>query len=55
MMKYLRIYFLHIEDVLLNRRDDATQRLLEFAEDLSDENKTIKHKEKSWRKLDLQE
>ena len=24
---------LHIEDVLLNRRDDATQRLLEFAED----------------------
>ena len=46
---------LHIEDVLLNRRDDATQRLLEFAEDLSDENKTIKHKEKSWRKLDLQD
>ena len=39
---------------LLNRRDDATQRLLEFAEDLSDEKKTIKHKEKSWRNLDLQ-
>ena len=46
---------LHIEDVLLNRRDDATQRLLEFAEDLSHENKIIKHKEKSWRKLDLQD
>ena len=45
---------LHIEDVLLNRRDDATQRLLEFAEDLSDEKKTNKHKEKSWRSLDLQ-
>ena len=45
---------LHIEDVLLNRRDDATQRLLKFAEDLSDENKTTKLKEKSWRKLDLQ-
>ena len=29
--------------------------MLEFAEDLSDENKTIKHKEKSWRKLDLQD
>ena len=46
---------LRIEDVLLNRRDDATQRLLEFAEDLSDEKKTTKLKEKSWRKLDLQD
>ena len=45
---------LHIEDVLLNRREDATQRLLEFAEDLSDERKTTKLKEKSWRNLDLQ-
>ena len=45
---------LYIEDVLLNRRNDATQRLLDFAEDFTDEKKTNKHKEKTWRNLDLQ-
>ena len=44
----------HVEDVLLNRRDDATERLLEFAETVKG---TAKKKETddSWRKGSLQE
>lgn len=37
-----------VEDVLLNRRDDATERLLEYAETLKDEGKA-KVKDESWR------
>ncbi|MCH7589515.1 B12-binding domain-containing protein [PVC group bacterium] len=52
--KPLRIYGLHhclerIEDVLLNRRDDATDRLLEVAETVSGKAKA-KEKDLSWRK-----
>lgn len=37
-----------VEDVLLNRRDDATERLLDFAESYSAETKT-KEKDTAWR------
>ena len=44
----------HVEDVLLNRKDDATERLLDFAETVSN---TIDKEEKivEWRALNLQE
>ena len=44
----------HVEDVLLNRRDDATERLLDFAETVSN---SIDKEEKivEWRALNLQE
>ena len=44
----------HVEDVLLNRRDDATERLLTFAETVSGEAKT-KTVDLSWRENPLQE
>ena len=43
----------YVEDVLLNRRDDATERLLDFAETVSNDNKKDK-KIIEWRELDLQ-
>ncbi|MEL1233996.1 MAG: dihydropteroate synthase, partial [Candidatus Neomarinimicrobiota bacterium] len=44
----------YVEDVLLNRRDDATERLLDFAETVSKkDNKEEKILE--WRSFDLQE
>ena len=43
----------YVEDVLLNRRDDATERLLDFAETVSNDNKKDK-KIIEWRGLDLQ-
>lgn len=39
-----------IEDVLLNRRDDATERLLEFAESLKGVGKEAAVKDEEWRK-----
>lgn len=39
-----------VEDVLLNKRSDATERLLEFAESVRGESKT-RVKDESWRKL----
>ena len=44
----------YVEDVLLNRRDDATERLLDFAETVSN---TIDKEEKivEWRAFNLQE
>lgn len=45
----------HVEDVLLNRRDDATERLLEFAETLINDQKDKKIEVKAWRNEDLQE
>nr|WP_317631477.1 methionine synthase [uncultured Flavobacterium sp.] len=44
-----------VEDVLLNRRDDATERLLEFAEGLKGETKTTEKKVDEWRSLPVQE
>ncbi len=43
----------HVEDVLLNRRDDATERLLEFAEQVKGDGK-VKKKDDSWRKESLE-
>tara|TARA_A100001037_G_scaffold306626_1_gene353429 strand:- start:2321 stop:4996 length:2676 start_codon:yes stop_codon:yes gene_type:complete len=44
-----------IEDVLLDRREDATERLLDFAESVVDEKKEKKLLDKDWRKLDIRE
>ncbi|SHJ12742.1 methionine synthase (B12-dependent) [Mesonia phycicola] len=44
----------HVEDVMLDRRDDATERLLDFAETVKN-NKSEKHKvDLSWREEPLQ-
>ena len=45
----------HVEDVLLDRRDDATERLLEFAQLVAGDKKQKKTVNKEWRKLNLQE
>jgi 5-methyltetrahydrofolate--homocysteine methyltransferase len=45
----------NVEDVLLNRRDDATERLLEFAQTVSGDKKQKKSDVKEWRNLELRE
>ena len=45
----------HVEDVLLNRREDATERLLDFAESVVGDKKAKKSNNKEWRNLDLRE
>ena len=45
----------HVEDVLLNRRDDATERLLDFAEQFTHEKTERKSAVKEWRSEPLQE
>ncbi|WP_367281468.1 methionine synthase [Porifericola rhodea] len=42
-----------VEDVLLDRKEDATERLLDFAEQIKDKGKTKKKDDKEWRKLPL--
>lgn len=44
-----------VEDVLLNRREDATERLLEFAEDIGQSTKDIDKKAEEWRNLPVGE
>jgi 5-methyltetrahydrofolate--homocysteine methyltransferase len=44
-----------VEDVLLDRRDDATERLLDFAETVKGHRKDETEKVSAWRALDLQE
>jgi 5-methyltetrahydrofolate--homocysteine methyltransferase len=44
----------HVEDVLLDRREDATERLLAFAETVSGESK-VKKVDLSWREEPLQD
>ena len=44
----------HVEDVLLNRREDATERLLTFAESFSGEKKTRANDE-AWRHQSVEE
>ena len=44
----------YVEDVLLNRRDDATERLLDFAETVSNDTKK-EEKIVEWRSFNLQE
>lgn len=46
---------IHVEDVLLNRRDDATERLLEFAETVKGEVGKKREKDLSWREAPVQE
>ena len=43
----------HVEDVLLDRRDDATERLLDYAENIVSVKKEGKKQDDSWRKEDL--
>ena len=43
----------YVEDVILNRRDDATERLLEYAEKVT-ETSTKDEKKEEWRESDLQ-
>ncbi len=45
----------YVEDVLLNRREDATERLLDFAEHLKGSTKNTEKKVLEWRSLPLQE
>lgn len=44
----------YIEDVLLNRRDDATERMVDFAETIKSKGKTIE-KSEEWRNGSVQE
>ena len=45
-----------VEDVLLNRRDDATERLVDYAESIKDQNSTsVKVKQDAWRKGTVEE
>jgi 5-methyltetrahydrofolate--homocysteine methyltransferase len=45
----------HVEDVLLDRRDDATERLLDFAESVKGNKKESEEKILEWRNESLQE
>ena len=45
----------HVEDVLLNRRDDATERLLDLAESLINNQKQHKVEVKAWRSEAVQD
>ncbi len=45
----------HVEDVLLNRREDATERLLAFAENVKGNQKTAEKAVSEWRSLPVQE
>ena len=45
----------HVEDVLLDRRADATERLLDFAESVKEKVKGGNPEKNTWRKQELQE
>lgn len=46
----------HVEDVLLDRRDDATERLLAFAENIKGDAKEVTEKQtQEWRSFPIQE
>jgi 5-methyltetrahydrofolate--homocysteine methyltransferase len=45
----------YVEDVLLDRRDDATERLLAFAENIKGDTKITEKQAQEWRSLPLQE
>ena len=44
----------YVEDVILNRKEDATERLLNYAETLSQSKNTSSLKKEEWRKNNLQ-
>ena len=50
-----KILLEHVEDVLLNRRDDATERLLDLAESLKGDIKSNEKAIAEWRNLPIQE
>ncbi len=45
----------HVEDVILNRRDDATERLLDFAENVKGDSKSNEKAVQEWRSGTVQE
>ncbi len=45
----------HVEDVLLDRRADATERFLDFAESVKEKVKGVNPEKNAWRKQELQE
>ncbi len=45
----------HVEDVILNRRDDATERLLDFAENVKGDSKSNEKAVQEWRSGTIQE
>ncbi|UOB18847.1 methionine synthase [Abyssalbus ytuae] len=45
----------HVEDVLLDRRSDATERLLAFAETVKGEGKIVEKQSQEWRNGNIQE
>ena len=45
----------HVEDVLLDRRDDATERLLAFAENVKGDTKVTEKQAQEWRSFPVQE
>lgn len=45
----------HVEDVVLNRRDDATERLLDLAETVKGNKKEVEGQVQEWRSYPLQE
>ena len=45
----------HVEDVLLNRREDATERLLDFAENVKGDSKNNEKAVQEWRSGTIQE
>lgn len=44
-----------VEDVLLNRRADATERLIQFAESLKGQKKDVQKQDEAWRALPVEE
>jgi 5-methyltetrahydrofolate--homocysteine methyltransferase len=44
-----------VEDVLLNRRSDATERLITYAETVKKDGKTVVKEDDAWRKLPVEE
>ena len=43
----------HVEDVIFNRRDDATERLVQFADALKDEGALTREEDLSWREASV--
>jgi 5-methyltetrahydrofolate--homocysteine methyltransferase len=44
-----------VEDVILNRRDDATERLVEYAEEIKDDESEVEEKTEEWREDSVEE
>ena len=45
----------YVEDVLLNRREDATERLLDFAESVKNDKRSTQKEQNAWRDYSLQD